>query len=720
MQASSQIIDVNGSIENQSRACRFCRVRKIKCDKKEPACTSCARHKRHCVYSYEKPKPRPSSAIISAIQKEKRDLETALIKLKTATPEEAISLLNQITVIDGCVKCPHMNGALGGDELNAYGLNSREARSSIQQPREALPVVHEANKDNEAEEQDQYESDGEFDASKYLSVDDQGQVGVFGLTSTLHNPAQTSVSKFTPSHEVRNQLVANAALERQKEFSIRLLPDIDGVPLNLAMHLLDLHWNRQHHTFLLTYRPAFMRDLVHGGQYCSKFLLNAIFACASKYSDRVELRDDPLDSLTAGRRFFLRCDELLLQDPPWSKPSIPTVVGFLLLGSTFVSLGEISRGWSYTGFALRMAFDLGLHLDCRKPGSNAEDVEIRKRVYWGAFICDKLQSLYLGRPFMMQLRDCHVSTELMDTMEELDLWVPYVDPESPDSAQCLYHPTPVHSVSTFQKLCELSKLMARVISRFYSAGATPNKAQAALKNLDESLTRWHDELPASIAFEPWSEDPAVSRTLVSPNVMNLHNTYHSLVILLHRPFISEGHLRSGSVATSSWKKCTVAARNITSIVGAYRSAYSLRGAPYLTSYAAYVACTIHVRNAALEGSQSDESLRLLLASLKTLDELSVPNPGVSRPATIIRRLLESNGIVEPPVTSPQMNAGYDFDINATPKSIELSSLFDTFSQDMQGFGVATNIDTMRLDNNLNDSLFGFMDNTYLPDQFEWS
>ena len=128
--------------------------------------------------------------------------------------------------------------------------------------------------------------------------------------------------------------------------------------------------------------------------------------------------------------------------------------------------------------------------------------------------------------------------------------------------------------------------------------------------------------------------------------MNLHNTYHSLVILLHRPFISDGNLRTGSVSAGSWKKCTIAARNITSIVGAYRSAYTLGGAPYLTSYAVYVSCKIHVRNAALEENQEGKNLTLLLASLKMLDELSVPNPGVSRPAAIIRRLMQDNGIPE--------------------------------------------------------------------------
>jgi hypothetical protein len=144
--------------------------------------------------------------------------------------------------------------------------------------------------------------------------------------------------------------------------------------------------------------------------------------------------------------------------------------------------------------------------------------------------------------------------------------------------------------------------------------------------LDDCLQKWYEQIPSSIVFEPWSEDPIISHKLVPPNIMNLHATYHSLVILLHRPFISDGNLRSGSVLASSWKKCTVVARNITSIVGAYRSAYSLRGAPYLTSYAVYVSCTIHVRNAALEDNQGGENLRLLLASLKCWTSCRFPIP----------------------------------------------------------------------------------------------
>lgn len=487
-----------------------------------------------------------------------------------------------------------------------------------------------------------------FDPSNHVSVDDYGQVGVFGLTSTLHEH-QGQLSKSTATNPIAEessyQLIANAALERQKEFRIRLLPDIDGVPIHIATHLLDLHWNRQHHTFLLTYRPALMRDLLHGGPYCSKLLLNAIFACASKYSDRTYLRDDPADPLSAGGRFLQRCEELITTESPFGRPSIPTVVAFLLLGSTFIARGDISKGWSYTGFAARMVYDLGLHLDCRKPRASLEDIEIRRRVFWGAFICDKLQSLYLGRPMAMQLHDNHCPAEFVDTLEELDLWTPYSDPEVPSSTTAMYQPTPVYSVSTFQQLCYLSRLMTRIINCFYSSDTVLTKAPSNLRALDAALLSWYDQLPAHLAFDPRARE----RPVPTPNVLNLHNTFHSLVILLNRPFVSDGHLRSQSTNTarSCWKKCMAAARNITSIVCSYRRTYTLRGAPYLTSYAAYVSCTIHVRNAALErGNPDGEHSRLLMLSLGALDKLSVPNPGVARPAEIIRRLMRRHGIIE--------------------------------------------------------------------------
>lgn len=56
-----------------------------------------------------------------------------------------------------------------------------------------------------------------------------------------------------PSEWTQKLLVAEAAQQKQMEtinFHQKKL-DFDGVDPELAMHLLELHWNRQHHSFLI-------------------------------------------------------------------------------------------------------------------------------------------------------------------------------------------------------------------------------------------------------------------------------------------------------------------------------------------------------------------------------------------------------------------------------------------------------------------------------------
>ncbi|KAI1948694.1 hypothetical protein LOZ39_002629 [Ophidiomyces ophidiicola] len=570
----------------------------------------------------------PSTAIVNALQNEKKALEDVLLLLKRASPDEVPGILESVPIVNGNVVLRrHSPTPAVSDEKKL-----------------ARPETGHPSDDDGAG----ISSDEDLDVLPFLSIDEGGKVDSFGPSSALQGPTKPILPTELPVAEhVRNQLIANAILQRQREHDLCYRQDIFGVPMELAKHLLDLHWNRQHHTFLLTYRPAIMRDLVQSGPYCSEFLITAIFACSSKYSQRIEVRDNPVDPTSSGRRFFARCGQLLAERSLLNSSSIATLVGLLLLGSTYNARGDTSKGWLYTGYALRMVYDLGLHLDYKATTANAEDIEIRRRVFWGAFICDKLQSLYLGRPMTIHLRDVHVSRNFMDTMEEKELWTPYVDPLIPaeNMAGIPRNPTPIHSVSTFQQLCLLSRIMTKIINRFYVVGATAADARASLQSIDDALISWKDSLPTDLKFEPWSDNPIAQQARPAPNVMILSALYHSLVILLHRPFISDGHLRSAVPPASSWKRCSTAARNITSIVVAYQATYTLRGAPYLMSYAVYVACTIHVRNAAAtERDQPAENSSLLSTSLHSLDELSLPNVGISKPASIIRNIMATNGI----------------------------------------------------------------------------
>lgn len=161
--------------------------------------------------------------------------------------------------------------------------------------------------------------------------------------------------------------------------------DFDGVEPELGMHLLSLHWNRQHHSFLLTHRPAFMRDMACNGPYFSKLLLNAIYFGASKFSPRLEVRRDADDVRTAGWRFRERVRELL--GGSLDRSDVTTIQALLVMTNSLFALGdERSAAWLYSGLAFRMLIDLGMHVDLSTTGRfSDEDLEIRRRVFWGAF-----------------------------------------------------------------------------------------------------------------------------------------------------------------------------------------------------------------------------------------------------------------------------------------------------------------------------------------------
>ncbi|OAL28759.1 hypothetical protein AYO22_02624 [Fonsecaea multimorphosa] len=375
---------------------------------------------------------------------EKETLERVLLRLKTSSVEERESLFQSID-LDEPAKLSHV---AQGQQDEATYLNR-----SLPRAKRRREIERSTSAEQDEEEEEESFNEPALEASQFLSIDEAGEVNTFGPTSTLYNAvARPQPPKDRSLEAVRNQLFASAALQRQLEHSIGNLPDIDGVPIDLATHLLELYWNRPHHAFLPIYRPKFTRDLVTGGPYASKFLSNAIFAAASKYSDRDEVRDDPSDPRTAGGRFFRRCEGLLTAESPFPQSTTPHVAGLLLLGSALLARGEISKSWLFTGLAIRMVYDLGIHLDCNVDGLTVEDIELRRRLFWSAFIYDKIQSLYLGRPFMIHPEDANVSCELLDFMEERELFTPYLDPHTQNGSRLGTKKlsTPLHSVSTFQ------------------------------------------------------------------------------------------------------------------------------------------------------------------------------------------------------------------------------------------------------------------------------
>ncbi|KAL1641752.1 hypothetical protein SLS58_005791 [Diplodia intermedia] len=79
-----------------------------------------------------------------------------------------------------------------------------------------------------------------------------------------------------------------------------------------------------------------------------------------------------------------------------------------LLVSVFLTEMNLkSAGWVWLGSAVRIAQDLGLH--CETGPWPVVEGELRRRVWWSIYSWDRLLSLEVGRPVLIDDEDCEVS-----------------------------------------------------------------------------------------------------------------------------------------------------------------------------------------------------------------------------------------------------------------------------------------------------------------------
>jgi hypothetical protein len=80
--------------------------------------------------------------------------------------------------------------------------------------------------------------------------------------------------------------------------------------------------------------------------------------------------------------------------------------------------------------SMRLAFDLGLHLDMtpyvEKGDMSAYEADVRRVAFWGSYAADHFWGFYLGRPFRMNAGDITVPKPASNlTVGKEGTWRPY-------------------------------------------------------------------------------------------------------------------------------------------------------------------------------------------------------------------------------------------------------------------------------------------------------
>ncbi|KAJ4407458.1 hypothetical protein N0V82_009921 [Gnomoniopsis sp. IMI 355080] len=547
-------------------SCKRCQYRKLKCSRTEP-CQACEIAEQPCEYREVDRKRRPAThEYVVSLENRVAWLESFIGKLQAVPSHERNSLLQTVSF---------------GDHLPARNL---------------VPTPDPSREENE---------ESIRDSSANLQVDLEGSLIYHGATSIYRAHPDG------PARDIKasNELLSALPRLMTSDFNFEYVAEHFGI--NFDDEVVDdalmqfFRWQYPH--FMFIYREAFLRD--HFGdrsncKYWSPALLLSICSLGTLMSTEKRHRE-------SSERFFAAAESILIVSG-FTRPSIVTVQGFLCLAFYEIGRGNLSKGWGFSGIAFRMAQDLGFQRDPKQWISHdsslatQEDLEIRRRIFWGCYTSDKLISLIMGRSVHLFFDDAEVETmNALPDFPEMKPWLPagFADYEgSPGAVNS--------SIPCFKEQIRLSKIIEKMLSKLSSIGSNLDGLgrQSCLDNLNFELCSWYEALPECAAWNKWKP----TSTPLMPSVAALHLLFHSVRIALNFEQATSTNARPFNDCAR--KDCLSSAERISNIVRKYRSQYGLGHSPLMMVYAVVQAA----RALSSLGGTSEEVQYLL----QTLDECS--------------------------------------------------------------------------------------------------
>ncbi|KAH7377335.1 fungal-specific transcription factor domain-containing protein [Pyrenochaeta sp. MPI-SDFR-AT-0127] len=347
----------------------------------------------------------------------------------------------------------------------------------------------------------------------HLSFDQlSGRLRYFGPTTNCHVHSET-LNPFDATHEISEQA-------RRADKIIRSLP------LQTYDYLMDMFWQCYNPVIHVLHQEAFNEDREMGRtQFYSPFLHVCVLAMGFRSADkeRPDIRRISMPSMES----TLHREAKYMLDHELERPGgIPSVVALLLLGDLECGVGRDNLGWMYGGMAVRLAFDIGLHLDTRLSGLPEREIEIRQMTLWACVIYDKYWALFLGRPTSMKSSDLEIY-HLTKQFERLGTCRP-AGPEK--SMETMIYEALLDLMELAGKITENMDPHRSQNAPFDSHVAVDRNQYLRMAALDREFSSWYARLPEQLRWTP-------SNIATAPfSFFLLHQQYHASLILLHRPF----------------------------------------------------------------------------------------------------------------------------------------------------------------------------------------
>ncbi|KAK4510412.1 uncharacterized protein ATC70_004842 [Mucor velutinosus] len=616
------------------RSCDLCRKKKTRCDSDvNQPCTKCRLAKTECQFLVEQKKRGPSSGSYVEV------LENRLLRMEKLLQNMAKEKSHN-TADENEHNSPNMDR--GSSSPNSRMENVcflQPPRSEDTELSDTLPEHSSNGSDDEAASPNiicptkEYSLESDKDCQdietqmQQLTITDYQRTRYLGASSGVHFlnqelfstnkkhriPQEPSwfVQKLNKDEEehviIKSKEVLQATLNTGQDGTINrvvLFEDTPHITQEFVDYLVHMYFTRIHNYCPVINKVQFLEQYYyHNPSPPDRYLLFAIafigitiFKTDITNAKVFNLSNQQLDEIEES----LKNKAHKLMSIVYKRSMISTVQALMLL-SMFVGHGENddedTSHWFITGMAIRMAQDLGLHRDCSKWLIPDYEIELRKRIWYGAYLMDRWVAAELGRP--ISIIDNEFDAELPTPYElnytssaqtEKAEFTPILILEAEEA---LRENKPVYS--SFVYLVTLSQITGQVLVGLHSTRAKQNRHNSLdlVNILDRNLSMWKASLPRELQVDLSNPSQYFS---TAAGVVNM--AHGCVLLLLYRPFIrNHSETDDANLAFKALSICTATATNLLGIVEAMERDYFVALPWNMSVYSIFQAAIVFLHNA---------------------------------------------------------------------------------------------------------------------------
>ncbi|WWD07292.1 hypothetical protein V865_005389 [Kwoniella europaea PYCC6329] len=406
-------------------ACFYCRSKRIRCNGVKPTCEGCTKAQVKCEWPTSRAKKRTKKQMEEARAKEKisgegviaddTQQDTSFSNSFTADPNDLWNLANSTSnyVWPTDFGLPtngngngNVNPSMGITDFSQTQSQSQTQTQAMQPPLASAMLPSTSNPTTMTDLGLTLPTDWSPSADLRLAnaLEDQmafinGNPGedkdleLFYYRcsgSTAIHPGVNRISLKLQRRSAQSPLAAPQPAEEESP-SAYVTPSSDlfdehGMPhLHVFQPLLALFFKHCSQHFPSTSHQRMLERLETGTM--SQFLACCISALGARFSQK--------DPTTAAAPFIAKAQELVI--PLLHLPTYDVATGLLFLAWSNYGQNSESGLWQFSGMAIRMAIDLGIHEVSELYESPAHMVRTRL-LFWSMFVTDRIIAFATGRP----------------------------------------------------------------------------------------------------------------------------------------------------------------------------------------------------------------------------------------------------------------------------------------------------------------------------------